>query len=511
MDSKLKGGLFLTIIIVWMLLAPLFGQTILAPLFYGQGGAASYPAITIDGSVHGSAVCAGSQTTCTVDIGTPTAGDTIDCDIVFNHNATYTATLVSDNVNSGQYQPFISRIRETSGTNYYANYYKENVAASDTTITLTIGSAQTNSAISCRAIKGVPSTYSADSSVAQSVSATGTNPANGNSYTPAQNNSIVFSGMQSDSGTVTAGSGFQIIDTVSRLFPQYQIQTTATGTTGPFNNGTSSLYAIGMSAFGQNHAGSCGATMVGDWNGGMNGATPATADVQASQHGGQKQPNCVNSTKCPQVVVVNSGTGLTYNTSAYQAFPNSITCPFYSGSGTGTNTLGLDHAGGGGTGQVAIKFETTQDAVSFAVCVSTTATAVAGKSLDTLSITGGDITGGLDYVLLQWNGSSNKWVNESKCGSTTSTNTWSTNQQYLIMPTFHRAGQHTIDIYTGCGNNPTHLETITAACSTAGGGYADNINLGYAGNDTWATGHWYFGAYCVDILNASCKAAWGIP
>jgi len=497
MDSKLKQ-----ILLLFALSLPCFGQTILSPIFYGQGGAATYPAITIDGSVHGSALCAGSSTTCAVTIGTPTAGDTIFCDVVWNHSAANTSVL-TDNVNSGNYQPFVSCLREASGTNNYCSYYKENVAASSTTVTMTIGTAETNSAISCRAIKGTPATYSADTSVVQSTTTTGTNPVNANSYTPYANNEIVFSGMQSDSGTVTAGTNFALLDNVSRLFPEYWIQTTATSTNGPFSNGTSSLYAIGMSAFGQNHAGTCGATAVIDWNGGTNSGTPNATTVLASLHGINAQSNAILGSYNPGVTVAASGAGLTYNTAAYQAFGSSITCPFYAGSGTGSNTLGLDHAGGGGTGLVEVFFETAQTTAVVQTCISTTATQTSGKSLDALAIFANSNRGNADYVNLQWNsdGVNGIWKIETHAGTTTAfTNHWTTNSQYTVRETFVQAGQHSISIYSGCGHNPTLIETQTANASVSGGGPPAQVDIGYAGNDTWTAGHWYFGAVCFDTL-----------
>jgi len=489
-----------------LLSLPMMGQSL--PIG-GIPVGSSYPAITV--GIHGNHDNGASSATTVVQSGsdwassnaTPTAGSTIYCDVKTPNTGAAYYISVADNVNSGNYFPAVAGFREPNHNYQYSSFYKENVAASATTITATFGngSGGTHAQIACAEIKGAPATYAADTSIVQSRQTASTNPSNPNSYTPYNNNEIVWSGLTWDAGSLTAGTNYTLLDSASALAHEYWIQTTKTATTGAFADSSSSDYGIGMFAFGQNHAGTCGVSGVIDWNGGTNGGTPAAADLQASTWGMQAQPSAEISYN-PGWVVGGSG-GTTYNTAAYQALANSVTCPFYSGSGTGTNTLGLDHAGGGGTASPQLYFYTSASTVTLGACMSTTATAVTSKSLDAIAIHGGDIVGNTDYVNLQWNGSGNKWAIETHSGTVNSTNTWSTGQQYWILLKYVQAGVHTISIYTGCGNNPTLLETMTAPGSTSGGGAADIFNFAYAGNDTWSTGHWYTGAVKMDILYGS--------
>jgi len=465
-----------------------------------------YPAITV-GVNNFTDNASSSSTTVVVDIGTPNAGSVIRCDIKYSNSATFTS--VADNVNSGVYLPEISRLRRQDHSYVYGSYYKENVAASDTTITLTYSPAETNGGIYCEELRGTPSTYALDSSVMQSRTNTSTNPANGNSYTPFANNEIVISAGQIQSGTNTAGTNFTLDANTNNLYSEHWVQTTKTATTGPYTDASSVSYGIGMAAYGQNHAGTCGASAIIDWNG--CGSSFTTGTVQASTYGDQAQPNADKLAHPPGIVFSGSGTGLSCNTSAYQPLATTRSCPFYSGTGAGSNTLGLDHASGT-AGGLALYFDTTNGDTTASTCIQTTASpgvssACPGGScgLDSFVIFGGDNTGNADYVNLAWGaGAAHPWQMEPKCGGTptyTGTNLWAANSKYFVVNKYHQAGQHEIYIYTGCGASPPLLLHITSSCTISGGGPADQIHLGNGGNDTWSTGaDWYYGAVCLDYI-----------
>lgn len=483
------------IILIALFTTSLMGQGVTTGAGVSMGrGVGSFASMSL--GVHGfTDNGASTATSVAVAIGTPAAGSTIYCDIRYPNGSTF--TTVTDNCNSGNYQPLLADIRPPGGTTKYATYYKENVAACSTTVTAAWTTTGTNGQIHCKEIKGGRATFAADTSVAQSVSTTSTNPANTNSYTPYGDNEMVLSGGLVSSGTVTAGSGFTLLDASSAMNPEYQIQATKTATTGQLTDSTSTGYAIGMAAFAPDAGGPCDITGLIDWSGGSNGATVAASDAQTSAHGLNSQGTSIFSHF--GAFVVASGAGLTYNTAAYQPLATSRNCPFYSGSGTGT--LGLDHASNT-AGGVQYWFITQQPNVTAAACISTTAPTglQSGYGLDTMSIHGG-FQGNGDYVNLQWNSSSNKWALEAPGGSAGSTTTWLQNTQYWILLTYKQQGRHTISIYQGCGANPTLQETITATGVVSGGGFADVVNFGNSGNDTWPSSyHWYYGAAIVDIL-----------
>ena len=193
--------------------------------------------MTIDGSIHGqTSNGSGSSTTAAVTIGTPTAGDGIICEVSFSHSSTFVS--VADNVNAGNYSAGMAATVIT-GVAWQGIYFHSNVAASPTTITLTFSTTSSWSYIGCQAVKpNSAGTLSVDSTFTQQQSGTTANPTTGSAITPSYNNELVIGLNTRYHTTATAGAGFTLIDASSNSyypsFPEYVIQTTATGTNAPF-------------------------------------------------------------------------------------------------------------------------------------------------------------------------------------------------------------------------------------------------------------------------------------
>ena len=122
-----------------------------AMFFSSNVSSAAFPPITL--GVH-AAHDNGASTATTVVVGpmTPTAGSTIVCDVKYTTSANLTS--VADNVNSGVYQIAASMLRDPNHSFVLGTFYKENVAASATTITLTYTATGTNGQMACREWKG---------------------------------------------------------------------------------------------------------------------------------------------------------------------------------------------------------------------------------------------------------------------------------------------------------------------------------------------------------------------
>jgi hypothetical protein len=420
-----------------------------------------------------------------------------------------TLPSISDNVNSGVYQPAVSRLRESAHNFLFATYYKENVAASATTITLTYTTTGTHAQMACKEIKGVPASYALDSSVTQSQAVNGANPATSNSYTPFANGEMVLSDAYISTGTVTAGTNFTLLDNTGTLDPEYWIQTTKTATTGAFADVSAADNAVGMAAFGPNVGGNCDGTVVIDWSGAgaANAGTPTTTTLQASTHGDQAQPNADNVNPRPGVWILGgSAAGITYATAAYRPLVTSRTCPFYTGSGTGTLGLAKTSNAAGGIG---LGFDTLQSKVTHAACFFTDTPVSHSGTIDTLSISGGDSIGNPDYVLIQVNsnGSTSSFVLETQSGSTNSSTAWVQNTSYWIRIEYNKASFHKAYNYTfsgaNCTGTPTLQETITASTTVTGGGPADTLSY-FTASDSYATGtNFYFGSAIADIYYGS--------
>lgn len=481
---------------------PIAGAQILGPILMSNA-AASFPAISVGAECSG----IGSTSTATCTMTPQAAGSTIYCWLKQPIGA-YGSTSITDSVNTSAYQWADVLLRDSGHNFHLGTMYHENVAASSTVITLTYATSGASRLV-CQEFKNVPTSYALDSSVLQSQALSGTNPANPNSLAPYANKSVVLSGVLVDSTTPTAGTNFTVIDGGALLFPEYWIQATATATTGPFVDAGSPGYAISMAALGQNHSGTCGITQVFPWIGGTIGNTPASADLLAGSYGTNAQPNADGITVRPGFNV--GGTGVVYaGITAYQPLSTTRTCPFYSGSGTGT--VGLKRPTSAGINQqVGWNFATTQTKVTgWTTQWTDTNTSTGGLTIDQASIVGSDNDGSIsDYVLLQWNSSGHKWLLEAPGGnSASSTNSWTFSELYGFRLTYNYHSLHTIDIYdcgavsagAGCPS-PTFLETLTASGSRATGGHADGFVPCGGSAMSYASGsNWFCGAAELDIL-----------
>ena len=471
-----------------------------------SSSSAAFPPITLGvHAAHDNA--ASSATTVVVGPMTPTAGSTVVCDVKYTTSANFTS--LADNVNSGVYQIAASMLRDPNHSFVLGTFYKENVAGSATTITLTYTATGTGGQMACREWKGTPTTYSFDSSFVSQQALTATNPNSGSTLTPFANGEVINAVAYDDAGTTTVGACCTaLLDAASTLSPQYVIQTTATSTNGAFVNANSGgNYAANMTAFAPNTGGFCDITGLIDWSGGAlgNGATPTVADLNAKTKGMTPQPNADRriGNNPPGWILSGAAAGLTYSTSAYVPLSRTRGCPFYSGSGTGT--LGLNEASGNpGTG-ATLYFDNTQPKTSMWLCFSTDMGLVNGtKDLGQLAIVGSQL-GNEDFanILISSNGTlgGQTFSLEYKGGTTVAaTTTFVKNTNYGLLLTFNQAAAHTLKIYNGCGANPTLLETVTANGFVSGGAPAGIVSFP-AGSDAFSAGvNFKVGAVALDIL-----------
>jgi hypothetical protein len=191
-------------------------------------------------SLDGSADCeAGSGSVSSTFSCTPgsaiTAGDLITVQIA-DRNCLLSS--VSDSVN-GAYTPIFTNIADPANPSCANLWYKANAAAGTYPITLTLESSEAGAGvyISAQAWKASAATSALDTSWYQvSTSGTVANANCGSAPTLAGNGELVLSYAVFDNDTTsTGGTGFtQINPTGEYSITEYQIQTTATPTTGPF-------------------------------------------------------------------------------------------------------------------------------------------------------------------------------------------------------------------------------------------------------------------------------------
>ena len=212
----------------------------------GNGGGIQQPttitltvtSITLDGNVHGVQDNGlSASNTAVVSIGTPTAADLIACEVSFTSTGGNTLVSVADNHN-GTYGAAVAVHLNTTLGQWYGIYYKENVAASPTAITLTTSQSRVYSAISCQAWKGVATSNSLDPTFGQLRDAVNSpNPTTGSNKTPAANGELVIAAVgPGDAGTPTTGANYTLIDgaPLTLWWPEYWAQTTPTPTAGNF-------------------------------------------------------------------------------------------------------------------------------------------------------------------------------------------------------------------------------------------------------------------------------------
>ncbi len=348
----------------------------------GGGGGGG---ITLDGNAHGVHDNGyTSSTTAAVAIGTPTAGDLITCEVTFDSGSGNSLVSVSDNVN-GSYAAAVPMYLDSSMVQWFGIYYKQNVAGSATTATLTTSASRPYAAISCQAWKGVATSSPLDTGFAQWRAASGANPNTGSNKTPSGNGELVIAASAMiNSGTPTAGANYGLIDgaTTTRWWPEYWVQGTATGTAGNYT-WPSDTWCDLMAAF--KPASPSGGFALS--------ASPASLTVAQGNQGTSTITTTINngfnSSISLSAAGAPSGTTVTFN-------PATIPAP---GSGTSTMTINVGAStpagtypitvtgNGGGTQQTAIVTLTVTAAGSFTLSASPTSLSVAQGNQGTSTIT----------------------------------------------------------------------------------------------------------------------------
>ncbi len=194
--------------------------------------------IWLDGTSHG-VHDNGSipSTTAVLLIGTPSAADLITCEVSLSSAGGNTFVSVADNQNGPYAAAAPVHLNATLGK-WYGIYFKENVAGTPTTITLTTSQLQPYSAISCQAWKGVAASNSVDPGFPQLQDAVAiANPTTGAINRPAVNGELILAAVGlGNSGTPTSGANYTLLDGASATlwWPEYWPQTTATATAGNY-------------------------------------------------------------------------------------------------------------------------------------------------------------------------------------------------------------------------------------------------------------------------------------
>jgi hypothetical protein len=468
----------------------------------------------------------GATSSATVQVGpitpTPSANNpsTIVCSVGYSNSATFTS--ITDNVNSGYYLPAASLMRDHAHNQIGGIYYHENVAAASTTITLTYSPAETHGRMACLELQGVPSAYGAESTFVAGQAGVSNSATTGSGLTPFGNGRFVYGLVLSEGGTASHGSGYTYLDTQtgtpsSQLLPEYQIQTSATNTNAPQSFSGSEIWGDWMAAWAPQQSGTCGLSAVIDWSGGTAGNTPAAADLNASTHGIAPQPNADRArnggvgTNTPGWLI--SGTEQkTYTTSAYAPLQTQRNCPFYSGSGTTSNTLGLTWSTSNtstGSDNSVLNFDTTSNIASVWACMMFNGpqTGYASARGDMFAVGRSDNS---DYISFGWMGhNSGTWYMEPKGGGAQYTSfNWISGNWYGIRMIYNgtsTSASHSVSFYSysgsKCTGTATLLGTLSAASLGAGPPNGLRVPLGEANSVGWPSGYnFYLGAMELDIL-----------
>lgn len=165
-------------------------------------------------------------------------GDLITCEVAFDGAGGNVFSSVSDPVN-GIYSVGVAMEKNTNADEWFGIYYFQNAAAGSYVVSLNLTASAEYTGISCQAWKNVAITSALDTAFTQyQYVASTANATTGSNKTPSANHELILAaaGMDADT-TLTAGTGYTLIDTqggVSNLFPEYWIQTAATATNGAF-------------------------------------------------------------------------------------------------------------------------------------------------------------------------------------------------------------------------------------------------------------------------------------
>jgi hypothetical protein len=443
-----------------------------------------------------------SSATVIVNVTPQETGSTLFCWTKFVNGSAFLS--VADNVNPGTYQVYNAEMRDNGHNYIIASYYHENVVAAPTQVTLRYSPAGAHGQMACAEIQNTPASYAMDGNFVASIATTSTDPNSGTTLTPTGDGEMILASAQMDSGLPAAGSNYTLLDSHGTYAHEYWAQSTATPTAGNFTDASLVGYAAMMAAVGPRVGGFCDATQVISWTGGIDGKTPAIADLQAGIYGGAAQPHADQINNAPGWTLVNKALGVSYSSGAYQPFATSIRCPFYSGTGTGSLGVSRDTSVASGGG-VSYHFDTTQAQVTARACIWTPDIPDnAGGYMDTFWVGGGNNTGNFDYanIVLQGHGAGLSFVTEFKSGTVSSPAIpIVSGRRYGALITYKQGGLHTVSYYDGCGAGATLIGTQTAASTIAGGGPADFVGYFSGTAMAFPSGyHVYIGATKLDIL-----------
>lgn len=153
------------------------------------------------------------------------------------------SVIVSDNVNAGAYRAAVTTYPIGSpypGAQTAIYFYPGAPSAVSTTVSMVLSGPGTYLGISCQSwqpsVTGLQLTQDLTFTQQQTVASTA-NPTTGSNKTPANANSLVIGNLLTNSlSPSAAGSGYAFMTTESgqQLFPEYQVQSSASGTNAPF-------------------------------------------------------------------------------------------------------------------------------------------------------------------------------------------------------------------------------------------------------------------------------------
>lgn len=304
----------------------------------------SFPATTLDASCGGHNTA--SPATCSASM-TPSAGDTIACDIQQFSFGTV-GGYVSDAVN-GPYDAVFQGFYDSSTGHWESGFMFANSAGATITPSATTQGSTSGLSISCVAFKGTATSNVLDpGAIAQfnppvgagGVGITSTNPNAGTAAAPTNAKEAIFCGMTNIGPTTpTAGSGYTLLTGQTagpELWPEYQIQTTATSTNCPYT-AASDTWIDGLMAFMNAGAATSG---VRAWSGHFtdgHGIANNTAVSAANlQTGGYNSVD--NSWSCANISTAKWITG--------SGLPNRLTSIFVNDTlATGASGLAIQHTG----------------------------------------------------------------------------------------------------------------------------------------------------------------------
>ena len=173
----------------------------------------------------------------TVALSNVAAGDLIVCEVSLEEGMTFTS--VSDPKN-GNYSPAISMHTNTTITQQAGIYYVANAVAGSYSVSLAwTGGTAVWIAMACQSWTGAATSSPQDTTMTQQQDKSSTaNPTTGSTITPAAAGELIIGCLTSSAHVPTAGTNYSLTDsaTITYVWPEYWIQTTATATNAPYTN-----------------------------------------------------------------------------------------------------------------------------------------------------------------------------------------------------------------------------------------------------------------------------------